>query len=138
MTGSGGGGGGSTGFSSTTLTGVTTSTFGVGQQVVTVTTRLNTTGAGAGHETTGHGAGHEMTGRGAGHEMTGAGAGHEMTGHGAGHAIGAGHDGHGFIGKQHLSLNLCLANALEPDPATDIKSNASAIKTGYLVLLVIT
>jgi len=126
MTGAGGGGGGS-GFVSTTgagvsgAGGVTTSAVGqgAGQYVTVVMTRLIITGAGAGHEITGHGAGHETTGHGAGHE-TGHGAGHE-TGHGA--------------GQQHLPR--CLAYALEPDPATDIKSNASAIKTGYLVFLVI-
>src|SRR5215510_15310505 len=109
------------------------------------------TGAGAGHEITGAGAGHVTTGHGAGHEITGAGAGHETTGHGAGHETGhetghgAGHGhGHGLLyatpypyppKPQHLLL--CLAYALESNPATINKSNASMMKTGYLVFLVI-
>ena len=134
MTGAGGGGGGS-GFVSTTgagvsgAGGVTTSAVGqgAGQHVTVVTTRLITTGAGAGHETTGHGAGHETTGHGAGHETV----------HGGGH-------GHGLLyatpnpyppKPQHLLL--CLAYALESNPATINKSNASMMKTGYLVFLVI-
>jgi hypothetical protein len=89
---------------------------------------------------TGAGAGHEMTGAGAGHEMTVTGAGH-ATGHGAGHATGHGAGQHGLLNPApypyppHL-LRL-LADASELNPARIIKSKASAIKTGYLVLLVI-
>src|SRR5215468_7836911 len=99
------------------------------------------TGAGAGHDRTGVGAGHEITGAGAGHEITGAGAGHEITGAGAGHEItgaGAGHaTGHGA--GQHPSKYLCrcLADTLESNPASPMIIGASAIKTKYLLLLVI-
>jgi len=85
------------------------------------------TGAGAGHEITGAGAGHETTGAGAGHEITGAGA-----GHGAGHATG--HIGRG----QQQSSSSSSANTLVWNPASVIiRDNASPIKTGYFILLVI-
>ncbi len=73
-----------------------------------------------------------MTGAGAGHEITGAGAGHEITGTGAGQ-----HTGCAIIGRGQQSSS-SSANTLVWNPASVIiRDNASPIKTGYFVLLVI-
>jgi hypothetical protein len=64
--------------------------------------------------------------------MTGAGAGHEITGAGAGQQIGCATIG---LGQQSSSSS---ANTLVWNPASVIiRDNASPIKTGYFVLLVI-